>query len=113
MAAPRPAQARRPFARGAAALALADWQIWSIIKSLFDGLMDYKPGTTEIVPDLAQSYEQVSAGRATRLGSVAAMQQSLTLSEFPDSVPQNYAGPTNLFPRKVPGQEKSRVRRPG
>ena len=34
-----------------------DWQNWSIIKSLFDGLMDYKPGTTELVPDLAESYE--------------------------------------------------------
>ncbi|TIW34132.1 MAG: ABC transporter substrate-binding protein, partial [Mesorhizobium sp.] len=23
-----------------------DWQNWSMIKSLFDGLMDYEPGTT-------------------------------------------------------------------
>ena len=34
-----------------------DWQNWSIIKSLFDGLMDYKPGTTDLVPELAESYE--------------------------------------------------------
>jgi ABC-type transport system substrate-binding protein len=34
-----------------------DWQNWSMIKSLFDGLMDYKPGTTELTPDLAESYE--------------------------------------------------------
>ncbi|MEX2649149.1 MAG: ABC transporter substrate-binding protein [Alphaproteobacteria bacterium] len=34
-----------------------DWQNWSMIKSLFDGLIDYAPGTTEIVPDLAESYE--------------------------------------------------------
>ncbi len=34
-----------------------DWQNWSIIKSLFDGLMDYVPGTTELVPHLAESYE--------------------------------------------------------
>ena len=34
-----------------------DWQNWSIIKSLFDGLMDYKPGTMELVPDLAESYD--------------------------------------------------------
>src|SRR5690606_17011986 len=34
-----------------------DWQNWSMIKSLFDGLMDYRPGTTELVPDLAESYE--------------------------------------------------------
>ena len=34
-----------------------DWQNWSMIKSLFDGLMDYRPGTTELVPDLAEKYE--------------------------------------------------------
>lgn len=34
-----------------------DWQNWSMIKSLFDGLMDYKPGTTELVKDLAEQYE--------------------------------------------------------
>src|SRR3990170_6160833 len=33
-----------------------DWKNWSVIKSIFDGLMDYKPGTTELVPDLAESY---------------------------------------------------------
>jgi ABC-type transport system substrate-binding protein len=33
-----------------------DWQNWSLIKSLFDRLMDYKPGTTELVPSLAESY---------------------------------------------------------
>jgi ABC-type transport system substrate-binding protein len=34
-----------------------DWKNWSMIKAMFDGLMDYKPGTTELVPDLAESYE--------------------------------------------------------
>ncbi len=34
-----------------------DWQNWSMIKSLFSGLMDYKPGTTELTPDLAESFE--------------------------------------------------------
>lgn len=34
-----------------------DWQNWSMIKSIFDGLMDYKPGTTELRPGLAESYE--------------------------------------------------------
>ncbi len=34
-----------------------DWQNWSMIKSLFDGLMDYTPGTTELRPGLAESYE--------------------------------------------------------
>jgi len=33
-----------------------DWQNWSMIKSLFDGLMDYAPGTTDLVPDLAESF---------------------------------------------------------
>jgi oligopeptide transport system substrate-binding protein len=30
-----------------------DWQNWSI----FSGLMDYAPGTTNLVPDLAESYD--------------------------------------------------------
>ena len=34
-----------------------DWQNWSMIKSLFDGLMDYTPGTTDLRPGLAESYE--------------------------------------------------------
>jgi ABC-type transport system substrate-binding protein len=34
-----------------------DWQNWSMIKSLFDGLMDYVPGTTDLRPGLAESYE--------------------------------------------------------
>ena len=39
-----------------------DWQNWSMIKSLFNGLMDYKPGTTELVPDLAESMDISSDG---------------------------------------------------
>ena len=34
-----------------------DWKNWSVIKSVFDGLLDYKPGTTEIEPDLAEKFE--------------------------------------------------------
>ncbi|MDP4033704.1 MAG: ABC transporter substrate-binding protein [Pseudorhodobacter sp.] len=34
-----------------------DWQNWSMIKSLYDGLMDYVPGTTELRPGLAESFE--------------------------------------------------------
>lgn len=33
-----------------------DWQNWSMIKSLFGRLMDYKPGTTELAPSLAEQY---------------------------------------------------------
>ena len=40
-----------------------DWQNWSMIKSLFDGLMDYKPGTTELMPDLADSYSISDDGK--------------------------------------------------
>jgi peptide/nickel transport system substrate-binding protein len=40
-----------------------DWQNWSMIKSLFDGLMDYNPGTTELVLDLAQSFELSDDGK--------------------------------------------------
>ncbi len=39
-----------------------DWQNWSVIKSIFDGLMDYKPGTTELEPDLAESYTVTDDG---------------------------------------------------
>ena len=33
-----------------------DWQNFSIIKGLFDGLMDYEPGTATLRPGLAESY---------------------------------------------------------
>ena len=33
-----------------------DWQNWSMIKSLYDGLMDYRPGTTDLRPGLAENY---------------------------------------------------------
>ncbi len=41
-----------------------DWKNWSMIKSVFDGLLDYKPGTTEIIPDLAESFEVSPDGLA-------------------------------------------------
>ncbi|RYE81883.1 MAG: ABC transporter substrate-binding protein, partial [Hyphomicrobiales bacterium] len=34
-----------------------DWQNFSMIKSLFDGLMDYEPGTATLRPGLAEKYE--------------------------------------------------------
>lgn len=34
-----------------------DWQNWSMIKSLFNCLMDYAPGTYNLEPDLAESFE--------------------------------------------------------
>ncbi|MEP4433808.1 MAG: ABC transporter substrate-binding protein, partial [Hyphomicrobiales bacterium] len=40
-----------------------DWQNWSMIKSLFDGLMDYEPGTTNLRPGLAESYEISDEGQ--------------------------------------------------
>jgi len=40
-----------------------DWQNWSMIKSLFNGLMGYKPGTTELIPDLAESFTVSADGK--------------------------------------------------
>lgn len=34
-----------------------DYVNWSIVKSLFSRLMDYKPGTAELVPSLAESFD--------------------------------------------------------
>ncbi len=34
-----------------------DFQNWSAIRAIFDGLMDYKHGTNDLVPDLAESYD--------------------------------------------------------
>ena len=42
-----------------------DWQNWSIIKSLFSRLLDYEPGTTNIVPDLATAMPEISADGKT------------------------------------------------
>jgi peptide/nickel transport system substrate-binding protein len=39
-----------------------DWQNWSMIKSLFDSLMDYVPGTTTLRPGLAESYTMSEDG---------------------------------------------------
>ena len=33
-----------------------DWQNWSMIKSLFSRLMDYTPGTPDLIPSLAESF---------------------------------------------------------
>src|SRR3989454_12052488 len=33
-----------------------EWQNWSIIKSIFDGLVDYESGTTKLVAHLAGSF---------------------------------------------------------
>lgn len=33
-----------------------NWDNWSMIQAIFDGLMTYKPGTTELEPALAKSY---------------------------------------------------------
>lgn len=40
-----------------------DWENWSMIKSLFDGLMSYVPGTTQLRPGLASSYEISNDGK--------------------------------------------------
>lgn len=40
-----------------------DWQNPAMMQAIFDGLMDYKPGTTELTPDLAESYAISEDGR--------------------------------------------------
>ena len=40
-----------------------DWQNPSMMQAIFDGLMDYKPGTTELTPWLAKSYEISKDGK--------------------------------------------------
>src|SRR5690242_7447467 len=39
-----------------------DWQNWSMINSMFSRLVDYKPGTTELAPSLADTYSVSSDG---------------------------------------------------
>ncbi|MGF0538652.1 ABC transporter substrate-binding protein [Agrobacterium sp. ES01] len=39
-----------------------DWVNWSMIKSLFSRLVDYEPGTANIVPSLAESFEVAPDG---------------------------------------------------
>jgi len=38
-------------------------QSWTPIKAVFDGLMDYKPGTSELEPDLAESFDISDDGK--------------------------------------------------
>jgi ABC-type transport system substrate-binding protein len=40
-----------------------DWQNWSMINAMFARLVDYKPGTTELAPSLAESYEVSPDGK--------------------------------------------------
>ncbi|WP_425352303.1 ABC transporter substrate-binding protein [Mesorhizobium sophorae] len=40
-----------------------DWQNWSMINALFSRLVDYKPGTTELGPALADSYDVSDDGK--------------------------------------------------
>ena len=40
-----------------------DWQNWSMIKSLFDGLMGYEPGTTTLRNELAETYDVSEDGQ--------------------------------------------------
>jgi ABC-type transport system substrate-binding protein len=39
-----------------------DWVNWSMIKSLYSRLMDYEPGTANLVPSLAESFEVAPDG---------------------------------------------------
>jgi ABC-type transport system substrate-binding protein len=39
-----------------------DWTNWSMIKSLYSRLMDYTPGTADLIPSLAESFEVAADG---------------------------------------------------
>lgn len=39
-----------------------DWTNWSMIKSLFSRLMDYTPGTPDLIPSLAEKFEVATDG---------------------------------------------------
>jgi ABC-type transport system substrate-binding protein len=39
-----------------------DWTNWSMVKSLYSRLMDYTPGTSNLVPSLAESFEVSADG---------------------------------------------------
>ncbi|MFN3636316.1 MAG: ABC transporter substrate-binding protein, partial [Rhizobium rhizophilum] len=39
-----------------------DWVNWSMIKSLYSRLMDYEPGTANLVPSLAESFDVSADG---------------------------------------------------
>ena len=55
-----------------------DWQNWSMIKSLFDGLMDYEPGTSTLTNDLAESYTISDDGLDLHLQAAARASNSTT-----------------------------------
>ena len=60
-----------------------DWQNWSMIKSLFDGLMDYEPGTTELVPDLAESFAISDDGTTSPSSSARGSNSTTAASSSP------------------------------
>jgi peptide/nickel transport system substrate-binding protein/oligopeptide transport system substrate-binding protein len=39
-----------------------DWTNWSMIKSLYSRLMDYTPGTPDLIPSLAEKFEVAADG---------------------------------------------------
>ena len=88
-----------------------DWQNWSMIKALFDGLMDYEPGTTELRPDLAESYEisddqltytfHLRQGPRWSDGASGAFRRSTLVSgsRWSDRTPRGPSGTTPVKPR--------------
>jgi ABC-type transport system substrate-binding protein len=49
-----------------------DWQNPSLMQAIFDGLMDYRPGTFELTPDLAEEYSLSDDGTVYTSSSAAA-----------------------------------------
>ena len=53
-------------------------QSWTPIKAVFDGLMDYKPGTSELEPDLAESYRDLARRQDLHLQAAPRASSSTT-----------------------------------
>ena len=79
-----------------------DWQNWGIIRSIFDGLMDYKPGTTELVPDLAESYTLSDDGRTYTF----TLRDGIKFADGSDLTAQIYAAQLNHLALVVCGGEE-------
>ena len=48
-----------------------DWQNWSVIKSIFDGLMDYEPGSTISAPTWRRATASAKTARPIRSSCAA------------------------------------------
>ena len=60
-----------------------DWQNWSMIKSLFDGLMDYEPGTTTLSPTWPRATPSPTTARSSPSSSGRGSSSTTAASWWP------------------------------